>query len=127
MVRHGTCSYQLLALFWVLRPAGVAAWRHYAEPLSMAIPRHDGVYEFNLVLEHRLTMSRSLAGDRVGILDYDPHSETWTERDSDVHTACTANYSILSKHDSTLKTLEMLDDVIQHDGKHVNLVTINGE
>ncbi|KAH7715964.1 Protein F21D5.3 a [Aphelenchoides avenae] len=72
-------------------------------------------------------MSRSLAGDRVGILDYDPHSETWTERDSDVHTACTANYSILSKHDSTLKTLEMLDDVIQHDGRHVNLVTINGE
>ncbi|KAI1720229.1 multicopper oxidase domain-containing protein [Ditylenchus destructor] len=108
----------------------------------MAIPNKYGIYEFELVLEHRLTMSRTLPNRQAGVMDYNPETSSWTQRDASLFTECARNYTIVHSDDNALKKIEVLDDLgncnfmhrrnkddisVQHTGKHWRIVTINGQ
>jgi hypothetical protein len=45
-------------------------WRKYEEPIKIATPNKDGIYEFDLLLEPHMTMMRSVAHKKKEIYSY---------------------------------------------------------
>lgn len=50
----------------------VENYSEFAEPLKLAVPRSDGIYEFELVITEKLTMSTDGENGKVQVLDYNP-------------------------------------------------------
>ena len=48
------------------------AYSEFAEPLKLATPQPNGVYEFELIISEKLTMSTDGENGHVEVLDYDP-------------------------------------------------------
>lgn len=63
-------EYRLLLLFSVL--SFIHGFEEYATPLELSKPRPDGIYEFELIVEEKLTMSTDGKNGEVQVFDYDP-------------------------------------------------------
>ncbi|KAI6197103.1 hypothetical protein M3Y94_01185400 [Aphelenchoides besseyi] len=103
------------------------SWRLYEEPIQILEPNQNGVYEIDLVIEHKISMTRKKGKHEIQVVDYDPMSSQWTIRDADVETACNASSVLMGKETSEMKYIEELDSMVQHTGQHVKIVTINGK
>uniref|UniRef100_A0A915DRW0 Uncharacterized protein n=1 Tax=Ditylenchus dipsaci TaxID=166011 RepID=A0A915DRW0_9BILA len=121
-------NIELIHLIFILLALNfVSCFHRYVPQLQMAIPNKNGIYEFEFVLEHKLTMSRSLRNGRQAIMDYYPDTKSWSQRDPTIFTACDQNYTVLKDADDVLKKVEVLETVVQHTGKHWRIVMINGQ
>lgn len=71
-------EYRVLFLFSFLSLS--YGFEEFAETLELAKPSSDGIYEFELVVEEKLTMSTDGKNGAVEVLDYDPDdfNTVWT-------------------------------------------------
>uniref|UniRef100_A0AC34EZQ9 Uncharacterized protein n=1 Tax=Panagrolaimus sp. ES5 TaxID=591445 RepID=A0AC34EZQ9_9BILA len=101
----------------------VETYSEFAEPLKLATPRPDGIYEFELVITEKLTMSTEGKNGKVQVLDYDPdhfHSMPWYVRDSDQEKPCEASNSWNSSYYN-------LTSLLQLHGLHQIVHSVNGK
>ncbi|CAJ0585118.1 unnamed protein product, partial [Mesorhabditis spiculigera] len=113
-----------LLLFLALAKT-IAAYSKYAEPIEVAQPNANGVYEFHLMVEKKLTMSYGEPpfGHRT-LVDYDVDQQTWYARDPDQLVACDKR----DKMDLTNnKTDAFIEDILTLDGLHFRVISINGK
>uniref|UniRef100_A0A183C1D5 Multicopper oxidase n=1 Tax=Globodera pallida TaxID=36090 RepID=A0A183C1D5_GLOPA len=102
-------------------------WNFWEGQLEMARPNEDGIYEFDFLIEHALTMT-TLQKDKITpIIDYSPDELFWTKRDSDFHSKCNKNETILNGTEKIEKMDHLLSTLLQWDGKHQKVITINGK
>uniref|UniRef100_A0A914HL64 Plastocyanin-like domain-containing protein n=1 Tax=Globodera rostochiensis TaxID=31243 RepID=A0A914HL64_GLORO len=102
-------------------------WNFWEGQLEMARPNEDGIYEFDFLIEHALTMT-TLQKDKItSIIDYSPDELFWTKRNSDFHSKCNKNETILNGTEKIEKMDHLLSTLLQWDGKHQKLITINGK
>ncbi|CAD5218067.1 unnamed protein product [Bursaphelenchus xylophilus] len=104
-----------------------SAWERYEKPLETLPLNKNGVYEINLTVTNMISMTRIASDGQIQVIDYDPLSEEWSQRDPDRSTPCDAGWPILNKTSGLMKETVELHGLIQHTGKHVRVVTLNGE
>uniref|UniRef100_A0A914PCG7 Plastocyanin-like domain-containing protein n=1 Tax=Panagrolaimus davidi TaxID=227884 RepID=A0A914PCG7_9BILA len=101
----------------------VENYSEFAEPLKLAIPRSDGIYEFELVITEKLTMSTDGENGKVQVLDYNPdqyQSMPWYVRESDQEKPCEATNSWNSSYYN-------LSSLLQLHGLHQIVHSVNGK
>ena len=80
-----------------------------------------------MVVTHKLTMARPLQYGKMAVLDFDVDSGGWYKRDSDQLTECNKTDIFIGKGKEEFIKEEILKDVIQLDGLHHRMITINGK
>uniref|UniRef100_A0A1I7XZJ2 Multicopper oxidase n=1 Tax=Steinernema glaseri TaxID=37863 RepID=A0A1I7XZJ2_9BILA len=129
-----------LVAFLLYLPCAIC-WQKYADEIKMATPNSDGVYEFDLVLKHQLTMShvRNSFG-HLDILDYKPDEvtvltmdranscfqKTFWVRSADQLEACDKTSPFVKDALNASTDTSSLEDVLIMHGLHQRVVTING-
>ncbi|KAL3125681.1 hypothetical protein niasHT_009768 [Heterodera trifolii] len=98
-----------LLLFFPIFCFGV--WQKFERPIEMAVPNSDGIYEFDMTVKHSLTMSVPTAGDKIILVDYLPDKQIWMPRGDN----------------RTSFGDDQIQKLLQWDGMHRRIVTINGE
>ncbi|KAK0393700.1 hypothetical protein QR680_000360 [Steinernema hermaphroditum] len=108
---------RLLLCLLILSLANTAySWQKYAQPLELAKPNKDGVYEFEMSLSKKLSMHVRDGGKRR-IVDYEPDTKSWFIRDSDELSSCRKRAPI---NESSL------GDLVQRDGLHKRIILVSG-
>lgn len=98
-------------------------WQKYATPLTLAKPNEDGVYEFDLVVTHKLTMSSEIEYGHVQIVDFDPEKGKWSVRSSDQLAPCNAAVDATPNGNTSIN----FDSLLQLHGLHQRVTAINGK
>ncbi|KAL3080568.1 hypothetical protein niasHS_013762 [Heterodera schachtii] len=93
----------------------------------MARPNEDGIYEFDLTIEHGMTMVTTQVDGITPIIDYSPEQLVWTKRDPDFHSKCNKNDTFIDGSENIEKMDQQLSTLIQYDGKHRRVITVNGK
>ena len=74
-----------------------------------------------------MTMARGLKYGKIGVLDYEPDTEAWMQRNSDQLSACDDTDVFIKANETDELRDTVLADVIQLDGLHHRMITINGK
>uniref|UniRef100_A0A7E4V6L3 L-ascorbate oxidase n=1 Tax=Panagrellus redivivus TaxID=6233 RepID=A0A7E4V6L3_PANRE len=107
--------------------AGAVCWQHYERPIEIAKPNEDGIYEFELVVSHRMTMTRHLGPfHKAGVVDYEVETGVWMQRDSNQLSDCNDTAVLLDSDVSSDEKERVLGDLVQLDGLHHRMIMING-
>ncbi|CAP34412.2 Protein CBG16448 [Caenorhabditis briggsae] len=114
----------LALLSWI---SGLEGYQKYTKPLEIMKPNENGVYEYNMKVAKKLTMSynNDNPAKHATPVDYDYKTQTWSKRDPNQLNPCFANSSFNYISDPTDEN-RMLD-VLVADGLHKRVITINGD
>ncbi|CAI4225857.1 unnamed protein product [Auanema sp. JU1783] len=110
--------------FFTLLPY-LSSYKFYADPLVVATPNKN-VYEFDMVLTKKLTMSYSNFDPykHTNLVDYDPTTKSWSSRDPDQLKPCNSSFHMNIITNSA--DASYLEDVLVLDGLHKRVIAING-
>ncbi|KAK0407643.1 hypothetical protein QR680_003508 [Steinernema hermaphroditum] len=105
------------------------AWKKYAEELKMSphAPGNPDIYEFDLLVEHRQTMTR--VKDECGhieVLDYKPRETAFYARNHSQLGGCFDENVLVDKALEPGANTAAVDGVILWNGLHHHIITING-
>ncbi|CAJ0569618.1 unnamed protein product, partial [Mesorhabditis spiculigera] len=115
-------------LFFALATV-ILGFEEFAEPIQLAEPNKDGVYEFTLVVDSKLTMSydREVFNYKTPV-DYDPDARKFTSRNTTAGSECQASIDkVPFEFGETQNFVGKLSDIIMADGLHRRIVAINGK
>ncbi|KAI1718158.1 multicopper oxidase domain-containing protein [Ditylenchus destructor] len=112
------------------------AWRKYEDELVLSPPNDEGVYEFDLEIAPKLSMSTEHAYRSLEIHDYVPETMAWQERDKNQLKGCNESFTLIDEQEIALnngskksyidKVESMFSDLLQLSGKRVRVVSVNG-
>ncbi|KAK0407637.1 hypothetical protein QR680_003506 [Steinernema hermaphroditum] len=106
-----------------------SAWQKYAEELKMSpnVPGNKDLYEFDLVVAHKQTMTRIKDEyNHIEVIDYKPDERAFYGRNHSQLGGCFDDGILLPNALDGNTNSEVLDDLILFDGRHKHIVTING-
>uniref|UniRef100_A0A915DBR7 Multicopper oxidase n=1 Tax=Ditylenchus dipsaci TaxID=166011 RepID=A0A915DBR7_9BILA len=109
------------------------SWSKYEQPVELLKPNEDGVYEFELLLEPKLSMSSEHAFKALSIHEYNPKKMAWMEWDKDQLKGCDERFTLFEQADfqnsSSFNQMaeQRFSDLIQLNGRHIRLVAVNGQ
>ncbi|TMS38409.1 hypothetical protein L596_005141 [Steinernema carpocapsae] len=115
---------QLLSLLLFLESG--FCWKKYADPIRLADANKYGIYEFNLELKHKLTMSHEKKFHHLDVLDYRPREKSFYKRSSNQLHPCDESSIFVRDALNSHANTNDLDDVLIMHGQHQRVVTING-
>ncbi|CAD5212702.1 unnamed protein product [Bursaphelenchus okinawaensis] len=72
-------------------------------------------------------MTRMTNNGQIQVIDYNPSLTRWSQRDPDRSTPCNASWPILNEYSNKMDEVVELSNLLQHTGKHVRVVALNGE
>uniref|UniRef100_A0A183CEP0 Multicopper oxidase n=1 Tax=Globodera pallida TaxID=36090 RepID=A0A183CEP0_GLOPA len=132
-------SIQFFAIYCTLSDG----WSLYETAVQLGHPSAKGVYEFELLVEPKLSMSVEHEHGELSIHDYEPDGMAWTEREKSQLRPCLDHHKLLSVSPSTahrqqqnrssvLRELALhaeraLPGLIQFNGRHNRLSVVNGQ
>uniref|UniRef100_A0A914EA39 Multicopper oxidase n=1 Tax=Acrobeloides nanus TaxID=290746 RepID=A0A914EA39_9BILA len=103
----------------------ICAWQVYESPLQLATPNENGIYEFNLVIEYKLTM---YSYANMAPIDYDVNTQSWYQLNSSLYAPCNASNFLINNQNNNLTNLNnILNTINQYDGRHIRTISINGK
>ncbi|KAL7070705.1 hypothetical protein ACQ4LE_009858 [Meloidogyne hapla] len=101
------------------------SWNFLETPLQLSKPNENGIYEFDLIVEHSLSMTLLLKNLSTPVIDYSPDNLQWYQRDPDRGTKCGLKWAFINKTNVNDEE-NQLKDLIQLNGLHRLINTFNG-
>ena len=92
------------------------AWQQYAEPLTIPAMKNEP-FVFYINIQWQLTMNYLDEFGQAHMVDYSPTDRSWSERNMDQLMACGLSSPLVNNGN--------LENVIQLDGLHKRVITIN--
>ncbi|KAF7635237.1 hypothetical protein Mgra_00005352 [Meloidogyne graminicola] len=101
------------------------SWNFLENPIELSKPNKDGIYEFNLIVKHSLSMTLLLKNKSTPVIDYSPDNLQWYERDPDRGTKCGLKWPLINKTNKNEEEENKLKSLIQLNGLHRLINTFN--